>query len=81
MVDFQGLRDVLDVIEEPDVPVSLSDEPINGRIVHYILSSYQRSAYTLLLEGLRSQALYGEVLTVKDWSHLKRAKDPEEEGE
>ena len=81
VVDFDGLRDVLDVIEEPDVPVSLSDEPIDGRIVHYILSSYQRSAYTLLLEGLRSQAIYGEAVSVKDWSHLKKARDPEEEDE
>ena len=76
--DLDGLRDILEVIEEPDVPASMDDAPIDGKIVHYVLSSYQRSAYNLLLEGLRRQVLQGEALSIKEWAQPKKV---EAEGE
>jgi len=72
IADFKGLQEVLEVIEEPDVPVSMNDTLIAGKTVHYILSSYQRSAYNLLLEGLRRQVLRGEVLNIKEWALSKK---------
>lgn len=79
--DQEGLQELLEVIEEPDVPVCMDDTPIDGRTVHYILSSYQRSAYNLLLEGLRRQVLHGEVLDVKEWAQPKKAELKEEDEE
>ena len=64
--------EVLEVLEEPDTPISMADTPIDGKIVHYILSSYQRSAYNVLLEGLRRQVLRGEVLSIQEWTQPKR---------
>ena len=74
---FDGLADLVEVLEAPELPMTATDEPIDGQLVNYILSSYQRSAYNLLLEGLRSEILSGEALTVKEWSQGQKAPDEE----
>ena len=67
--DFDGLRDIIEVLEEPDVPVSQSDEPIPVDLVMFILLSYHGSGYNLLLEGLRRQVLEGFLMTMEEWNH------------
>jgi type I restriction enzyme M protein len=69
---FDDLQDLIEVLEDPEIPMSQSDEPIAGDIVQYVLSSYQRSAYNLLIEGLRRRTFRGQVINVKDWGRLKK---------
>ncbi len=69
--DFNGLQELMKVIEYPDEPVSQSDNPISGDVINYVLSSYQGTAYNLFIEGLRRQILQGHLLTLEDWGHLK----------
>jgi len=76
--DFDGLRDILEVLEDPAAPVSQSEDSISAELVMFILSSYQGSAYNLLIEGLRRRALEGELIGVDEWTHVKR---PEQEPE
>ena len=73
ITSFEGLADLVEVLEAPELPMTATDEPIDGKLVHYILSSYQRSAYNLLLEGLRSGALSGEALSVTEWGEGRKA--------
>lgn len=76
VTSLEQLREVIEVMEDPDAPVCHDDTPIAGRIVNYILSSYQGSAYNLLLEALRRRALRGRVLSVKEWSRMKKGEHP-----
>lgn len=66
------LRELVEVLEYPDVPVSQSDTPIPGDIIRYILSLYQGSAYNLFVEGLRRQTLRGKLLSVEEWTSMKK---------
>jgi hypothetical protein len=66
--DFYGLRDIIEVLEDPDVPVCQSDDPIPVDLVMFILLSYHGSGYNLLLEGLRRQALEGSLMTMEEWN-------------
>ena len=72
ITSFDLLRDVIEVIEDPDAPVCQDDRPISGKIINYILSSFQGSAYNLLLESLRRRALRGRMLTTKEWGRMKK---------
>ena len=76
--DFDGLRDILEVLEDPEVPVSQSDEPIDPELVMFVLSSYQGSAYNLLIEGLRRQVLEGTLMTVDEWTQVQKPEQEEE---
>jgi hypothetical protein len=75
--DYDGLQDLIEVLEFLDVPVSQSETPIAGNMVNYILSSYQGSAYNLFIEGLRRQVLRGELLDIKAWTHLRKGDEEE----
>jgi hypothetical protein len=77
--DFDGLRDILEVLEDPAAPVSQSDDPIAAELVMFVLSSYQGSAYNLLIEGLRRRALEGTLMTVDEWTHVQKPEQEEEE--
>ena len=59
--DFNGLRDILEVLEDPAAPVSQSDAPIDIELILFILSSYQGSAYNVFIEGLRRRGLEGTL--------------------
>ncbi len=76
MASFEDLGETLEVIDDPDAPVCQDDTPIAGRIVNYILSSYQGTAYNLLLESLRRRALDGRVMSVKEWGRMKKGEHP-----
>lgn len=76
--DFDGLRDILEVLEDPATPVSQSEDPIAAELVMFVLSSYQGSAYNLLIEGLRRRALEGTLMTVDEWTRVQK---PEQENE
>ncbi|MBD3326913.1 N-6 DNA methylase, partial [candidate division KSB3 bacterium] len=76
--EIADLQELIDVLEDPEVPVSQSDEPLAGELVTHILSLYQGSAYNLLLEGLRRRILQGDMLSIKDWTHLPKSHPDEE---
>ncbi|GAK57408.1 N-6 DNA methylase [Candidatus Vecturithrix granuli] len=76
VTSFEALREVIEVMEDPDAPVCQDEISIAGRVVNYILSSYQGSAYNLLLESLRRRALHGRVLSVKEWGRMKKGEHP-----
>lgn len=78
VTDFASLRDTLAVIENPDVPVCQSDEAIPSDLLFFILSSYQGSAYNLLIEALRRKALRGNLVSVEEWTHVKKSEAPQE---
>jgi hypothetical protein len=77
--DFDGLRDVIEVLEDPSAPVSQSDNPIAFDLVTFILSSYQGSAYNLLIEGLRRQVLEGALMSVSEWMQMQKPDSEQEE--
>jgi hypothetical protein len=79
--DFDGLRDILEVLEDPATPVSQSDMPIAAELILFILSSYQGSAYNLLIEGLRRRVLEGMLMSVDEWLPVKKSEQDEEEDE
>lgn len=78
--DFDGLREIIEVLEDPTVPVSENETPLPLDLVTYILASYRDSAYTLLLEGLRRQVLEGMLISMDEWTHFLKASEemPEE---
>jgi type I restriction-modification system DNA methylase subunit len=76
---FDELEELIEVLEDPDIPVSQSDDPISGDVVFHILSSYQRSAYNLLLEGLRRRTLRGNVISIEEWSQVQKVDHAPEE--
>ncbi|PID58321.1 hypothetical protein CSB45_04440 [candidate division KSB3 bacterium] len=78
---FDGLAALVEVLEAPELSMTVTDEVIDGRVVNYILSSYQRSAYNLLLEGLRSGVLSGKVCHVNEWNQGRRLPEVENENE
>ena len=77
VADYEGLAELIDVFEDFEAPVSQSDAPIDAEIVQYVLSSYERSAYNLFIEGLRRGALQGKMVTVKEWAALKKEEPAE----
>jgi hypothetical protein len=77
--DFDGLRDILEVLEDPATPVSQNEEPISAELIMFILSSYQGSAYNAFMEGLRSRTLEGELMSVEEWTHVQKPDEQEEE--
>ena len=80
-IDWEQLADLLEALDDPDAPLCQDDNPLDGNVVYYVLSSYQRSAYSLLMEGLRSGIIQGRVLSVKEWGHLRKpAEDSEKQG-
>ncbi len=74
---YERLADLVEVLEAPELPMTVTEEPLDGKLVNYILSSYQRSAYNLLLEGLRSGVLSGEVLSVTEWNQGRKTAEEE----
>ncbi|GAK52320.1 type I site-specific deoxyribonuclease [Candidatus Moduliflexus flocculans] len=76
--DVEGLAELIEVLDDFEAPVSLNDTPIDGDIVNYVLSSYQRSAYNLFIEGLRRGVLQGEMVNVNDWLVLPKEESAEE---
>ena len=68
-------KPILAVLEDPTEPVCQDDTPIPGDVVAYVLSSYQGTAYTLLLEGLRRQTLQGQLMTITEWATKKQEQD------
>ncbi len=72
------LRELIEVIEYPDVPVSQSDIPIPGEMIFHILSLYQGNAYNLLVEGLRRRILQGNMMSVNEWVSVKRPEEAQE---
>jgi hypothetical protein len=73
--DFYGLRDIIEVLEDPDAPVTDSEMVIPVGLLMFILSSYQQSAYNLLLEGLRRQILEGGLVSLDAWTHVRKSDD------
>jgi hypothetical protein len=76
--DLDGLRDIIEVLEDPTAPVSQSEEPIPIELVMFILSSYQGTAYNLLIEGLRRQTLVGELMSINNWMHSQKPDQDDE---
>ncbi len=78
IADNEGFAELIEVFDDFEAPVSQEDTPIDGDIVGYVLSSYQRSAYNLFIEGLRRGVLQGEMVSVNDWVSLKKEDGAEE---
>ena len=78
VTDIEALSELIEVFDDFEVPVSQNDAPIDGDIVNYVLSSYQRSAYNLFIEGLRRGALQGKMLNVNEWLELPKEESEEE---
>jgi len=78
VTDTEGLAELIEVFDDFEAPVSQNDTPIDGNIVNYVLSSYQRSAYNLFIEGLRRGVLQGEMVNVSDWLVLQKEDGAEE---
>lgn len=77
--DFDGLRDVIEVLEYPDVPVTNNDVSIPVGLLMFILSSYQQTGYNLLLEGLRQQVIEGGLISMDAWTHVSKKSDHADE--
>ena len=73
VTNIDELRDMLELLDDPFSPVCESDTPISGGVVNYILSSFHGTAYNLFIEGLRRGILRGDVVKIKDWTHVKKA--------
>jgi hypothetical protein len=71
--DFDGLRDIIEVLEDPEAPVTDSEMTIPVGLLMFILSSYQQSGYNLLIEGLRRQVLEGGLISLDAWTHVRRS--------
>ncbi len=78
IADNEGFAELIEVFDDFEAPVSQNDTPIDGDIVSYVISSYQRSAYNLFIEGLRRGVLQGEMVSVNDWVSLKKEDGAEE---
>ncbi len=76
--DFDGLRDILEVLEDPATPVSQSEDPIPAELIMFVLSSYQGIAYNLFIEGLRRRTLEGQLMSVNEWTHVKKSEQEDE---
>ncbi len=73
--DFDGLRDIIEVVEDPYVPSTESDATIPVGLLMFILSSYQQSAYNLLIEGFRQHVIEGGLISMDAWTHQSKKSD------
>lgn len=70
--DFDGLRDIIEVLEDPYLASTESDASIPVGLLMFILSSYQQSGYNLLMEGFRQQVIEGGLISIDAWTHVKK---------
>ena len=70
--DFDGLRDVIEVVEDPYIPSTESDTAIPVGLLMFILSSYHQSGYNLLLEGFRQHVIEGGLISMDAWTHIDK---------
>jgi hypothetical protein len=78
--DFDGLRDVIEVLEDPYLASTESDVGIPVGLLMFILSSYQQSGYNLLMEGFRQQVIEGGLISIDAWTNIKKTEDENESG-
>lgn len=74
--DFEGLRDIVEVLEDPYLASTESEVPIPVGLLMFILSSYQQSGYNLLMEGFRQQVIEGGLIGLDAWTHLSKKPEP-----
>jgi hypothetical protein len=79
IADFDGLHDIIEVLDDPYLPNTESDVPIPVGLLMFILASYQQSAYNLLLEGFRQRVIEGGLISLEAWTHLSKKSDQAEE--
>ena len=73
--DSDGLRDVIEVVEDPYIPSTESNAAIPVGLLMFILSSYHQSGYNLLLEGFRQHVIEGGLISMDAWTHIGKKSD------